>query len=57
MNSFRGGYICGCGCNYIDTGGYPIGESYHSNLSNGYTQSYGGNVACGDGVPTTAPTH
>ena len=57
MNALRGGYNCGCGCNYIETGGYPIGESYNSNLSNGYTQSYGGNVACGDGVPTTAPTH
>ena len=57
MNALRGGYKCGCGCNYVDAHGSSIGENYNANVSNGYTESGGGNVACGDGVPATKPTH
>ena len=51
------GVKCGCGCNYVDAQGSSIGENYNANVSNGYTESGGGNVACGDGVPATKPTH
>ncbi|MBC5643432.1 TIGR04149 family rSAM-modified RiPP [Parabacteroides segnis] len=57
MNALRGGYNCGCGCNYVGLGGSSQGDNYNANVSNGYTQSYGGNVACGNGVPTSAATH
>lgn len=57
LNALRGGYNCGCGCNYQDCGGSSQGENYNANVANGYTESGGGNVACGDGVPTAAETH
>ena len=57
MNALRGGYNCGCGCNYWETNGITVEQNYNSNVSHGYSQSYGGNKACGDAVPTTASTH
>lgn len=57
MNALRGGYRCGCGCNYVDLQGSSINDNYNANVSHDYTQSYGGNFACGDGVPAIASTH
>ena len=58
MDALRGGYNCGCGCNsWPDLGGSPIDINYNANVKGGYTQSYGGNQACGDKVPATADTH
>lgn len=57
MNALRGGYKCGCGCNYVGLQGSSINDNYNANVSHGYTQSYGGNFACGDGVPTDKQTH
>ena len=57
MNALRGGYKCGCGCNYVDAQGSSIGENYNANVSIRYSESGGGKEACGDRVPATKPTH
>lgn len=57
MNALRGGYNCGCGCYFWETNGITTDQNYNSNVSNGYSESYGGNVACGNGVPAHASTH
>lgn len=57
MNALRGGYNCGCGCNYAAQGGSSSSENYNANVANGYTQSGGGNNFCGDGGATEALTH
>ena len=49
MNALRGGYNCGCGCNYWpDKGGQPQIENYNANVRQGYSESGGGNRACGN---------
>lgn len=59
MNALKGGYSCGCGCNYQwGGGGSSTGDNYNANVANGYTQSYGGNNACGNtSGSATASTH
>lgn len=57
LKSLKGGVSCGCGCYYQFDGGASIKENYNANLAKGYTDSYGGNVACGSGVPATGNTH
>ena len=48
MNNLRGGRICGCGCNYADSGGsttmYNGGANYKLGDDGGY--SPGGSKAC-----------
>lgn len=57
MNALKGGYNCGCGCNYVGNGGSSMGSNYGANVSYSYSQSGGGNSACGNGVPTSSVTH
>lgn len=57
MNALRGGYNCGCGCNYVFEGGSSNLDNYNANVANEYSQSGGGNYMCGDGIPTTSSTH
>ena len=51
MSALRGGYKCGCGCYWGSVDPYhgaSLTNNYNANLSYGYTQSFGGNVVCGD---------
>lgn len=58
MNALRGGFKCGCGCYYEFDGGADVASNYNTNVSSGYSESYGGNVACGDyGGTSNYPTH
>ena len=53
LNQIKGGTgeCCGCGCYYQFEQGSSTSDNYSANIAQGYSISYGGNVACGTTIP------
>lgn len=50
LNQIRWGGCCGCYYQY--EGGSGTSGNYSANITQGYSQSYGGNVTCGTTIPS-----